>query len=101
MAFAGYLVLALAVMLGIAAPRALPRAPIEDPVKARLVAESSSIAPGETLWVALHLDIATGLARLLAQSRRCRIAAARSPGNCRPVLPPARSPGRARALCRR
>ena len=34
--------------------------PIEDPVKARLVAETGSIAPGETVWVALHLEMRPG-----------------------------------------
>ena len=38
---------------------AAPTAPL-DPVKARLIAETGSIAPGKTLWVDLHLDIAPG-----------------------------------------
>ena len=36
-----------------------PAAPLQ-PVAARLVAEAGSIAPGQTLWVDLHLDIAPG-----------------------------------------
>ncbi len=61
MAFAGMFVLALAVGLGLAAPSSASAVPpIEDPVKARLVAESSSISPGETVWVALHLEMRPG-----------------------------------------
>ncbi len=59
-AFASTLVLALAVALGIAAPSRAGVVPIEDPVKARLVAETGSIAPGETVWVALHLAMRPG-----------------------------------------
>jgi thiol:disulfide interchange protein DsbD len=42
-----------------AAPPARAAAPVE-PVSARLAAEASGIAPGATLWVDLHLDIAPG-----------------------------------------
>ncbi len=59
-AFASSLVLAVAVALGIAAPSSAGVIPIEDPVKARLVAETASIAPGETVWVAVHLEMLPG-----------------------------------------
>ena len=60
-AFLGTLVLALAVGIGVAIPSsAASPPPIEDPVKARLVAETGSIAPGETVWVALHLEMRPG-----------------------------------------
>ena len=59
-AFASTLLLALAVVLVIAAPLDAGVVPIEDPVKARLIAETSSIAPGETVWVALHLETRPG-----------------------------------------
>ena len=36
-----------------------PVAPL-DPVKARLISETREVAPGTTLWVDLHLDIAPG-----------------------------------------
>ena len=42
-----------------AAPLARAAAPVE-PVAARLVPEAAGIAPGTTLWVDLHLDIASG-----------------------------------------
>jgi thiol:disulfide interchange protein DsbD len=45
--------------VGLAAQAATPTAPI-NPVTARLVPETSSIAPGQTLWIDLHLDIAPG-----------------------------------------
>src|SRR4051812_3739680 len=67
-AFLGGFVLALMAGLmaglGLATPApagtevAVP--PIEDPVKARLVAETGSIAPGETVLVALHLEMRPG-----------------------------------------
>src|SRR4051794_37648281 len=63
MAFVGTFVLALAAGLGVAAPGAWSAAvapPIEDPVKARLIAETGSIAPSETVWVALHLEMQPG-----------------------------------------
>ena len=61
MAFAGLFVLTVAAGLGIAAPSsAFAAPPIEDPVKARLVAERRSISPGETVWVALHLEMRPG-----------------------------------------
>jgi thiol:disulfide interchange protein len=41
------------------AQAAPPNTP-EEPVKARLVPEASTVAPGTTLWVDLHLDIAPG-----------------------------------------
>src|ERR1700680_2088197 len=41
------------------APSARAATPVE-PVSARLVAEAAGIAPGATLWVDLHLDIAPG-----------------------------------------
>src|SRR4051794_23912366 len=54
-----------AAILGIALAAALPAsaaAPANGshPVTARLVPEAASIAPGTTLWVDLHLDIAPG-----------------------------------------
>jgi thiol:disulfide interchange protein len=42
-----------------AAPSSRAATPVE-PVSARLVAEAAGIAPGATLWVDLHLDIAPG-----------------------------------------
>jgi thiol:disulfide interchange protein/DsbC/DsbD-like thiol-disulfide interchange protein len=62
--FAGAFVLALVVVFGVAGP-ALARTavlapPLEDPVTARLVAETGSIASGETVWVALHLEMRPG-----------------------------------------
>jgi thiol:disulfide interchange protein len=47
--------LSAAAALTNAAAAALP-----DPVKAQLVAERSAVAPGETLWVDLHLQVAPG-----------------------------------------
>jgi DsbC/DsbD-like thiol-disulfide interchange protein len=41
------------------AQAAPPNTP-EEPVKARLVPEASTVAPGTTLWVDLHLDITPG-----------------------------------------
>jgi thiol:disulfide interchange protein DsbD len=52
----------LGILLGVmAAPAhaASPTAPLH-PVAARLVAEASVLAPGRTLWLDLHLDIAAG-----------------------------------------
>src|SRR3954454_21773544 len=61
MAFAGMFVLTLTAGLGLAAPSSASAVPqIEDPVKARLVAERSSISPGETVWVALRLEMRPG-----------------------------------------
>ena len=61
--FGGF-VLALTVALGLAMPArartSVPAVPIEDPVTARLVAETGAIAPGETIWLALHLEIEPG-----------------------------------------
>jgi thiol:disulfide interchange protein len=48
-----------AVVATVPAQGAAPNIPAE-PVKARLVPETASIAPGTTLWVDLHLDIAPG-----------------------------------------
>ena len=59
-AFASTLLLALAVVFGSAALLSAGVVPVEDPVKARLVAETSAITPGETVWVALHLDTRPG-----------------------------------------
>jgi thiol:disulfide interchange protein DsbD len=60
-AFAGAVLLALAVELGATdASWAASPPPIEAPVKAGLVAETGSIAPGETVWVALHLAMRPG-----------------------------------------
>ncbi|MGD9618030.1 MAG: protein-disulfide reductase DsbD family protein [Alphaproteobacteria bacterium] len=60
-ALAGALVLALAVALGVATPlRVSVAAPPQDPVTARLVAETGAIAPGQTVWVALHLETRPG-----------------------------------------
>jgi thiol:disulfide interchange protein len=52
---------AMATALAIAAPAyAAGGTALPDPVAARLVPETGSIAPGKTLWVDLHLDIAAG-----------------------------------------
>lgn len=52
------LLAATATMLAGAAPtRAAGPTALPDPVKARLVPEAGSIAPGKTFWVDLHLDI--------------------------------------------
>ncbi len=51
--------LALFLMMAMPALAAGQTAPIE-PVKARLVAETTSWTPGAPLWVAVHLDIAAG-----------------------------------------
>jgi thiol:disulfide interchange protein/DsbC/DsbD-like thiol-disulfide interchange protein len=51
--------LVLATAFGVAAPARAASAPV-DPVGARLVAESAAIAPGERVWLDLHLDIAPG-----------------------------------------
>ena len=51
---------ALAAACAVAAAAAAATLPATDPVKARLVAETGSVAPGATLWVDLHLDIAPG-----------------------------------------
>jgi thiol:disulfide interchange protein DsbD len=51
--------LAAALALATPASAASPVAPA-DPVVARLVPETRSVAPGGTLWVDLHLDIAPG-----------------------------------------
>src|ERR1041384_656566 len=40
--------------------RAAAPVPPTDPVQAKLVAEANAVAPGTTLWVDLHLDIAPG-----------------------------------------
>ncbi|MGE0259375.1 MAG: protein-disulfide reductase DsbD family protein [Alphaproteobacteria bacterium] len=58
-ALASTLLLALAVAIAVIA-RAGATLPIEDPVNPRLVAETGSIAPGETIWVALHLEMRPG-----------------------------------------
>lgn len=57
----GRLVLAAAMGLLAASPghAAPPTGPLA-PVTARLVAEAAAIAPGQTLWLDLHLDIAAG-----------------------------------------
>jgi thiol:disulfide interchange protein/DsbC/DsbD-like thiol-disulfide interchange protein len=61
MALPGAFLLILAVGLGLAAPAsAMTTAPIEDPVKARLVAETGTIAPGQTVWAALRLETRPG-----------------------------------------
>src|SRR5438105_15679291 len=57
--------LRLAAILGIALAAALPASAAAPPngahpVTARLVPEAASMAPGTTLWVDLHLDIAPG-----------------------------------------
>lgn len=57
----GGLMLVVAAAVGTAAPsHAASRVPLADPAKARLVAEAGAIAPGQTVWVALHLDIEPG-----------------------------------------
>ncbi|MGE5270810.1 MAG: protein-disulfide reductase DsbD domain-containing protein, partial [Thiohalocapsa sp.] len=50
---------AMAALLALLPP-ALAAAPTVHPVTARLVAETTSVAPGQTLWVDLHLEIARG-----------------------------------------
>jgi thiol:disulfide interchange protein len=56
-----FAVLFTAVVLGVVAPAhpAGPAAPLE-PVKAKLIAAHRTVAPGQTLWVDLHLDIEPG-----------------------------------------
>jgi thiol:disulfide interchange protein DsbD len=57
----GGLMIGLAAAFAIAAPvRAADPAVPTDPVVARLVPDSGSVAPGKTLWVDLHLDIIPG-----------------------------------------
>src|SRR6202521_1913436 len=50
------------VALAVATPAARAASPAvpSEPVAARLVPEAGSVAPGGTLWVDLHLDIAPG-----------------------------------------
>ena len=55
----GIIILAAALCASAPAHSAESAVP-SDPVKAKLVAESSAAAPGTTLWVDLHLDIAPG-----------------------------------------
>ncbi len=55
----GRLIVVMATGLASALP-ASAAPPPADPVVARLVSEAQSIAPGETLWVDLHLEIAAG-----------------------------------------
>jgi thiol:disulfide interchange protein DsbD len=57
-ALLGGVVIAVAATV-VPARAASPTAPL-DPVAARLLSEAAAIAPGETLWVDLHLDIAQG-----------------------------------------
>ena len=53
--------LVLAVLCGVAASSAaIGAVPTEDPVKARLAAETGAIAPGQTVWLALHLEMLPG-----------------------------------------
>ena len=57
----GGLMAGLAAALAIAAPVSAAGARVPaDPVAARLIPESGAVAPGETLWVDLHLDITPG-----------------------------------------
>ena len=65
-----------------------------DNVKARLISESDAIAPGQSIWVALELDIRDGLAHLLAQSGRFR------PGDAARLDPAAGPHGRRHRLAR-
>jgi thiol:disulfide interchange protein DsbD len=53
------LLLILFCLIAGAAEAASPTAPL-DPVTARLVAEPASVAPGQTAWADLHLEIAPG-----------------------------------------
>ena len=53
------IILAVALCASGPAHAAAPVVPA-DPVKAKLIAEASAVAPGTTLWVDLHLDIAPG-----------------------------------------
>ena len=114
MAFASTLVLALGVALGIAIPSNAGVVPIEDPVKARLVAESGAIVPGKTLWVALRLEIApgwhaywrnpgdSGLPPEISWKLPPGFSAGGSPGRCRSALSTVRSAItaiRARSTC--
>jgi thiol:disulfide interchange protein len=58
-AIIGGFALALAMMTAMPTRVAAATLPA-DPVVARLVSEAGSVAPGATLWVDLHLDIAKG-----------------------------------------
>ena len=58
LAFQAAAVLGLTAVL--AAPAVAEPADMPHPVIARLVAETTTVAPGKTLWVDLHLDIAPG-----------------------------------------
>src|SRR5882762_7127180 len=49
-----------AIALAAALPASAGSATDPHPVTARLVSELSAVAPGATLWVDLHLDIAPG-----------------------------------------
>jgi thiol:disulfide interchange protein len=61
MTLAGVFLVALMAGIGFAAPSCSAAAvPIGDPATARLVAETGSIAPGQTVWVALHLRMRPG-----------------------------------------
>jgi thiol:disulfide interchange protein DsbD len=57
-AILGNLVMATVALLTLAASASAAAPP--DPVAARLIPEAKSIAPGQTLWVDLHFDIAAG-----------------------------------------
>jgi thiol:disulfide interchange protein DsbD len=60
-AILGGVMLLIALAVGAAAPaEAASPVPLSDPVKARLVAEAAAVAPGQTIWFALHLDIEPG-----------------------------------------
>lgn len=58
--FTGIFALALIVVLSVGSARAGGPPAAEDLVTARLVPETSTIAPGATLWVDLHLEIKPG-----------------------------------------
>src|SRR5437763_16059824 len=56
----GGLVAVVAMALVGAAPARAAGLPATHPVVARLVSETAAVAPGTTLWLDLHLDIASG-----------------------------------------
>ena len=66
---------------------------------ASLVSDVDSVAPGQPFRVGLRLQLATGLAHLLAEPWRCRRAAGAEARRCPPVRRPDRSSGRRRSGC--
>ena len=68
-------------------------------VEAELVAARTALVPGEPLTVALRLAMRQGLAHVLAQSGRFRLADDARVEAARRASPPARSSGRRRTRC--